>query len=309
MGGSAPRLRHFKLADVRFPELPKLHLFAPHLVHLTISHTRLPWFISSEGMAALLSALSSLKTVCLEFESLDLPSGSDRESPPSSKRSISPALESFGFRGDVEYLVNLVTFIDAPQLDSFICFFDRIDVKSPRLAQFVHRTPTLGALDQVHMQFGYRSTSIGYSPSESSVDNLWLGITCRQPDWELLFSEQVFNSLHPLSTVENFYIEHSNPLFWDSDAVENTSWLELLLPSTAVKNLYLPEKVAPGIADALQELGPGRMTELLPGLESIFVEGLILSVQLQENIQKFVAARHLSGHVITVSLWVMSRHQ
>jgi hypothetical protein len=59
--------------------------------------------------------------------------------------------------------------------------------------------------------------------------------------------EQVCNSLHPLSTVEDLYIKHQYlQLVWKDDAIENTLWLQLLLPFTAVKNLYLSKEFAPG---------------------------------------------------------------
>ncbi len=40
--------------------------------------------------------------------------------------------------------------------------------------------------------------------------------------------------------IEDLYIEHRySRLVWANDAIENTLWLELLLPFPAVKNLYL----------------------------------------------------------------------
>ena len=108
------------------------------------------------------------------------------------------------------------------------------------------------------------------------------------------------------STVEDLYIddEYSQSV-WDDDGIENTLWLELLLPFTAVKNLYLSKEFAPGIALALQELVGGRITEVLPNLQNILVEGLRVEPPgpLQENIGQFVATRQLSGHPIIISVW------
>jgi hypothetical protein len=87
------------------------------------------------------------------------------------------------------------------------------------------------------------------------------------------------------------------------DAIENTLWLELLLPFTAVKNLYLFKEFAPGIAAALQELVGGRITEVLPNLRDILVKDLELSGPFQDNIGQFVAARQLSDHPIAISVW------
>ena len=45
-------------------------------------------------------------------------------------------------------------------------------------------------------------------------------------------------------------------------------------PFTGVENLYLCGEFAPGIAATLQELVGGRIIEVLPSLQNIFVEGL-----------------------------------
>jgi hypothetical protein len=72
-----------------------------------------------------------------------------------------------------------------------------------------------------------------------------------------------------------------------------------------VKDLYISKQFAPGIAAALhwQELVGGTITEVLPGLQNIFVESLEPSGPFQENIGQFVAARQLSGHPIAISNW------
>jgi hypothetical protein len=79
--------------------------------------------------------------------------------------------------------------------------------------------------------------------------------------------------------------------------------LELLLPFTAVKNLYLGEHFAPGIAAALQDLVGARIAEVLPSLQHIFVDKLGPSGHFQENIREFVAARRLSSHPVAISIW------
>jgi hypothetical protein len=76
--------------------------------------------------------------------------------------------------------------------------------------------------------------------------------------------------------------------------------LQLLLPFTAVMNLYLYKEFAPSIAAALQELAGAGITEVLPSLQNIFVEKLELSGPFQENIGQFVAARQLSGRPIAI---------
>ena len=149
------------------------------------------------------------------------------------------------------------------------------------------------------------STELRYRTSKFGLDDLLIVISCREPDRQLSSIEQICNSsLHPLSAVEDLYIEHQySQLVWKNDAIENTLWLELFLPFTAVKNLYLSKEFAPGIATTLQELVGGRIAVVLPRLQNIFVEGLEHSGPIQENIGQFVAARQLSDHPIDISVW------
>ena len=79
--------------------------------------------------------------------------------------------------------------------------------------------------------------------------------------------------------------------------------MQLSLPFTAVKNLYLSKAFAPGIAAALQELVGSRITEVLPSLQNIFVEELDPFESFQENVfGQFVTARQLSGHPVAISV-------
>ena len=117
--------------------------------------------------------------------------------------------------------------------------------------------------------------------------------------------EQVCNSsLQPLSMAEDLYIEHQySELVWKDDAIDNALWLQLLLPFTGVKNLYLSKQFTPGIAAALQGLAGGGITEVLPSLQNILVEGLEPSGPLRESVGQFVTARQLSAHPVAISDW------
>jgi hypothetical protein len=304
LDGSAQRLRFFTLHGIPFPGFPKLLLSATNLVSFWLHDIPHSGYISPEAMVALLSALSSLESLFLRFRSpQSRPDWETRRWPPSN-RSVIPALKKFLFKGVIEYLEDLVTFIDAPQLSVLdITFFNQIDFDFPRLAQFINRTPTIRALDEAHVQFHDNGASVALPLGYGS---LLITISCREPDWQLSSIEQVCNSsLQPLSTVEVLYIKHKySQLVWKNDAIENTLWLQLLLPFTAVKDLYVSREFAPGIAAALQELVGARITDVLPSLQNIFMEGLEPSSgPLRENIGRFVAARQLSDHPIAISVW------
>ncbi len=299
LGGSAPRLQFFELYGIPFPGLPNLLLSATHLVHLFLFNIPHSGYFSPEAMAALLSVLSSLQSLFLQFQSPQSRPDWESRRPPSSKRSVLPALGRFEFKGVIEYLEDLVTFIDASQLNTlFIAFFNQIDFDGPRLAQFISRTPILADYD-VHVEFYDTAATVRLpSPAQDSA----IRISRRDPDLQLLSVAQVCNTcLPPLSMIEDLYIEHRySQLVWKNDAIGNALWLELLLPFPVVKNLYLSKDFAPGIAAALQEIVG---TEVLPSLQKIFVEELEPSGPFREKIGQFVTARQLSGHPITISVW------
>jgi hypothetical protein len=87
------------------------------------------------------------------------------------------------------------------------------------------------------------------------------------------------------------------------NAIENSQWLELFHLFTAVKNFYLSREFAPHVALALRELVGERVTEVLPALETIFLDELVPSRRFKKCIGRFVAARLRAGHPITVSRW------
>jgi hypothetical protein len=165
-----------------------------------------------------------------------------------------------------------VTRIDTPQLEKMrITFLSQINFDTPRLAQFINCTPTLrAARDKAHVGFDRWGTSVALLARSRTLE---ISIFRVKPDRQLSSVAQVCNSLPPSSTVEDLYIErrptelgHSQ-VVWKNDAIENTQWLRLLLPFTAVKNLYLSKEFAPGIAAALQKLVGVRIAEVLPSAE------------------------------------------
>jgi len=125
-------------------------------------------------------------------------------------------------------------------------------------------------------------------------------------EWQLLSLAQVCRSFFPLiSTLEVLEINQDGFLLsprWNED-MEDTQWLELLDPFTALKNLYLTDKVAPHVCSALLELSGERVTEVLPTLQGLFITHLS-SDSLPEGLRKatktFVAARRRSDHPMSV---------
>ena len=313
LGGSAPRLRSLYLDDIAFPGLaPNLLLSATHLVHLELNRIPSAGYIPPEAIATSLTALISLESLRLHFRgprprpALE----SRRPSPPPQTRSILPILTKIRFQGVSEYLEGILARIDAPRLNELhISFFNQITFDTPQLFQFISRRPTLSAPKKGHITFSYGAISIRFPSQTPDYGKLGVRIPCTMSEWQLSSLGQVCtSSLPPFSTLVDLYIFEGLelPPYWQDD-IENTLWQELLHPFAAVKNLYLCENVIPRIAPALQELVGGRATEVLPNLEKFFLESLPTG-PLHEGIEKFVAARRLAGHPLTVSRWDIDWH-
>jgi hypothetical protein len=308
LGGSAPRLQILSLNGISFPGLSNLLMSATRLVELTLTDIPHSGCILPEAMVAPFSVLSTLKVLSLRFRPHQSPPDWESRSlpRPPSKRSILPILRKLSFEGNAKYLEGLVTFMDAPQLVCFqIDLFNQIDFDTPRLAQLINRTPTLGAFDETRLRFGHRTAGVllRYRITTFTTDDLRINLSCCELDWQLLSVAKLCNSLHPLSTIEDLHIkrQYLEAVRMDDYSIENTVWLQLLLPFTAVKNLYLDEEFVPVIVATLQELVVGRITEVLPSLQNVILE-LEPSGGLEENIRRFVAGRQLAGRPITISV-------
>ena len=303
LDGFAPRLEYLGLSGVPFPGLPKLLLSATHLVHLRLPAIPHSGYISPDVMATALSTLTSLEYLLLQFKSPEsCPDLETRRLPPST-RSVLPVLTTFEFQGVTEYLEDLVTDIDVPQLNKLsIRFFNDSVFDTPQLIRLISRTPMSSALEEAHIALEARTARISFGPQIRGHVDLKVSILCEGMDWQLLSLEQVCTSCLPfLSMLNDLYIyeyPHSRP-DWKAN-IENLIWLGLLHPFTTVKDLYISKTIAPHIGPALRE---GRTTNVLPTLENIFLEGLESSGPVQKEIGQFVTARQVSSHPVTISHW------
>ena len=309
LGRTTPSLRSLYLDGIPFPELPKLLLSATHLVKLDLSNIPRSGHIPPEVMATSLSALNSLESLSLKFRypQRHPASESQRPLPPSLTRSFLLNLTRIIFKGESEYLEEILARIDAPRLDKLdITFFNQIIFDTPQLFQFISRRPTLRAPKRCYIEFSSEAIVVNVPSQTSDNGVLSVRIPCTTSEWQLSSLEQVCtSSLPPISTFEDLLIfENLYPRPHWQDDIESTLWLELLHSFVAVKNLCLSEELAHCIAPALQELVGGRTTEVLPSLEKIVLDSSHLpSGPLHEGIEKFVAARRLTSHPVAVYRW------
>jgi len=300
-GFIAPRLQSLKLDSIPFPTLPKLLLSATDLSRLTLRNIPHSGYISPEALVTGLATLANLNSLTIEFKSpLSRPDPGSRPPPPPT-RIVLPTLTRFEFQGISDYLEDLVSRVDAPLLDSiWVTFFHQLLFHIPQLKRFM-RTTRIEALHEAHVDFGYYGVRVGSLPPTRIFDEKSkLSISCRELDWQLSSLEQVLIPFFPsVYTVEYLYIHGPRymPLQWRDD-IDIMQWLEIFHPFTAVKNLYVCRELVQCIASALQ-----GVRNLLPALESLFLEELEPSGPVQEAIGDFVAAQQLLGQPVAISQW------
>jgi hypothetical protein len=303
LGGSAQLLQSLILRHIPFPGLPTLLLSATHLVHLYLYRIPHSGYISPDVIVTGLSVLTRLEGLVVYFVSpRSRPARKSRRSPPT--RALLPVLNYLLFKGVSEYFDDLVARIDAPLLEALnITFFHKLIFDTPQLAQLIGRTPKFKVLKQARVFFYGWSASITLQPTSGS-GNLVLNILSRQPDWQLLSLARLCSSSFPqaLIPVERLSIEMSygsSPLPWQD---ESSQWLELLHLFTGVRDLYISSGFTRRIASALQEPVGERATEVLPSLRALFLQESP-SGSVPESFGKFVTARQLAGHPISVTRW------
>jgi len=297
LGGFAPRLRKLSLDHIPYPGLSRLLLSAFDLVEISLWHIPHSGYISPQAMANSLSTLNKLESLWISFRSsLSRPDRENRRPPPQT-RLLLPSLAHFEFKGASDYLEDFVARIDAPLLNHFeIGFFHQLIFDTPQLAQFVSRSSKLETYDEARVAFSNVGVEVTFRPT---VDRgLRLEISCKRQNWQLSSLAQLCSTSIPqafITTVEHLYIceiAHLRPR-WKHD-IENTQWLELLLPFTGMKNLYLSRGIVPRVLPALrlEEI----VTEALPALQNVCLE------QRSRNGHETNEQR-LSGERIAVHNW------
>ena len=194
--------------------------------------------------------------------------------------------------------------LEAPRLShTEITFFNQLVFDTPQLRHFISRTAAFRAAYQARISCDTHAVDVSLYP-RNRTEELKLSISCKPLDWQISSLAQVCStSFPPLPTLErlDIHIPKDRNLLprWPDD-MEDTQWLDLLLPFTSVKDLDLSEASVSFVAPALQELSGERVTEVLPALQNLFFTAPMPSGPIKEAIRKFIAARQLSGCPVTV---------
>jgi hypothetical protein len=303
LGDSTPLLRDIHLIRTVFPTLPVLLLSTQALVSLQLDDIPNSGYFSPEALANSLSGMAQLNTLKIRF----LPPNAHERSLDASltNRAILPALTEFEFKGNCEYVEDLVSRIDAPALGHIsITFIEQPTFGIPRLARFIGRTKeaklphhtSVRFSDEIMITQNFRRPSC----PDSSRGTFQLQIPCDELDRQISLLIHVCQYIsEPLSGVEHFEIEsfprYSNRM--DREEMDTSVWLELFRSFRGAKSLEVSGGLVTSVASAL-ERATGEMARIvLPALRDLH---MLESSSASTSIEQFIAARQLYNRPVAV---------
>jgi hypothetical protein len=211
----------------------------------------------------------------------------------------------FSFKGVNQYLEDLLSRFDAPQLYRLeTTFFNDTHFDTAELNRFISHMPTFGELNEAHFTFRSHEALVRLSAHLELSDHgtIEVKIFCQEQDQQLSSLAQICTlSLRLFSTMEYVYIQEDlySPPNWKD--IESAKWLHLLLPFTAVKDLYVSKRFETRIGTALQELTGRRITEVWPTLQNLFLDQFDSSDLFHEGIRQLISARQLTNRPLAIS--------
>ncbi|KAI0288990.1 hypothetical protein BC826DRAFT_1177545 [Russula brevipes] len=307
LGGSAPRLRTFRLRGMRYRAAALLSVLssASDLVDLDLSNVAYSdsEYISSESIVACLSSLNRLETFRLGIRLLQLRQCRPRPSPQT--RVVFPALSYLSFDGENEYSEDLAARIDTPRLRrlSLSLIPDSVfDI--PQMKQLIGRAKGLQPFKAAKVVFDLRSIQLELDQPHGPPWRIgcMVGIDLQVSSMALVCSHlsPFFSHIERLDLVPAY--PHFDPQC-ENNATEPTQFLELFRPFAATQCLYVSERLVPLVIPALRERIGERSTEVLPNLRDLFLGGYVKSGSSQDAIQSLLAAQRTSSQPIAFHDW------
>jgi hypothetical protein len=302
LGESTPRLRRINLDGTPFPSLPRLLVTAIDLVFLRLHEIPSTGYFSPESLVTGLDATPRLRFLEIYFVHPTPLSGQIIPDTYPQTRVALRDLTEFQFRGDNEYLEDLIARIDAPNIEQFnATLFNRLTFELPQLAEFIGRTEELMSSPQrMSIWLWAPRFSIthyfGLPPSPRAAFRLQM--QCPEFFRQLTLLAHICRQLSLLvAGVERLDMETNSIL---SGEIDDTQWLELLAPFSGVRRLELTGSLIPLVASAL-ELSAGNTPvgqggEVLPSLRDLHLRGTLFS----PSVESFVATRQHSDRVVSV---------
>ena len=178
---------------------------------------------------------------------------------------------------------------------------------TPQLTQLISRSPKFKSYNNARLLFSESEAWVILSQAYKNRANELRIAYSSQPDEQASIMAQICGSSFPqafiATTAEHLYVIASE----DWEDIGNDQWLELLRSFTGPEALYIPLEFRLSLPLALQEFVGERVTEVLPALQTIFLEDVLQdsfrSGAEDAAIGQIVSARRLAGHPVTVSPW------
>jgi hypothetical protein len=297
LGGSAPSLQEISLHGVPFPALPTLLLSTSNLFKLDLFDIPTNGYFSPEAIAASLAALPRLEMLVIGFH--EATSRPDQIHPPPETRIILPSLTFFVFRGSSEYLEDLVGRIDSPRMNHMSIFYiyRLLGFQVAQLSKFIDRSvgPKLIKSGNVEVSFSRSLVAFKFRRRENGLD----------PDTHLatinVFYEGINWRVTPISQLlSKFPAAFDNVVHLELKGDEEyppqgpqIEWSHLLYQFPTMRTLLVHRELAGHVSLALEDIMDEIVTELLPSLELVCLEG-----ELVPLLDKFVAARRYSDRPV-----------
>ena len=311
LGGFAPSLQQLNLGNVLYPALPTLLLSACNLVDLRLHNILPTGYISPEAMVSHVSTSPKLETLYIQFK--DPPSFSNLIISPPLTRTIFPALRIFSFIGKCEYLEDCVSRIDTPQLNYlFVCYqSENINFDVPQLSKFINRSENLKRSLSRHCKITVDQDPdvlqdivtfcLGRTTSERRNHRPSISVCLETGIKEkFLHLTNILGFIFPiLSDVVHCTIYSDNPASSsEPEGRDDFDWLQLLRQLSSLQTLIVFGNVTCLISQALARVDVGTITEILPALQLLCLEGSEEG-QATSSVHKFLAVRWDSGHPVT----------
>ena len=304
LGGSAPCLKEIELDGINFPfsEIKQVISSTNNLTTLHLSRIQKTGYFSADDLVTALSTSTQLGVLTVNFQyPVSLPTQSGT-SPPFQRATL-PSLYYLKFRGASEYLEDFVSRVNIPSLGFIkIMLFNQIFFDIPQFCHFILWSPLKSPTEvEITLYTDLVTIFIRQRSKRREIQSVQchLETACERLDWQLSFVTQVSSQLSPLlKSVQTLTVSHVEmPNGEDMDSMQ---WLEVFHPFAHVRELRVSEKLALDIVQAL--VTEDTTAEALPELTRLRI--FVWEVRepgVVEAVEKFVAARKLSGRTIHVS--------
>jgi hypothetical protein len=309
LGGSAPRLRSIYLSHTPFPSLPQFLSTAPALVSFRLLAWPTQGYLSPGALVTGLEAKPDLEILHIDWN-ISGPGQQGSRTPYPQTRAALPALTEFRFRGDNEYLEDLIARIDAPKIEQFfVTLFGHESFDFLRLAEFISRTEHLTSPHRMSIRlWGHCFSITHYFALPFTSRTFSLQISCDESTGQMKPLIQACGQLSLLlSHVERLDIEANGVLSdWRDkpDTVRWLEWLELFSLFGTVQMLELIGDLVPFAASALEQSNSMGYGAVLPFLRDLHLRCLDSSAPQMDS---FLAFRQGSGRVVSIHQTIEKR--